>query len=198
LLRDDIYEVGPDGLPRLGEAEPAFEAANVLRCGRDLFYQVSTSGNELGRIWLESVLAPQGYRVHPVRDVYAYTHLDSTISLLRPGLVLLNPERVTEENLPEPLRGWDRIWCPPMRVSAAPVAEHPLSSVWLGMNLLMVTPELAIVDAGQHELIKELERHHIDVLPRTLRHGQSLGGGFHCVTLDTVRDAPADVDYFSR
>ncbi|WP_329057966.1 inosamine-phosphate amidinotransferase 1 [Amycolatopsis sp. NBC_01480] len=196
-LRDELYEIGVDGLPALGEQEPAFEAANVLRCGLDLFYQVSSSGNEFGRIWLESVLAPRGYRVHPVRDVYPFTHLDSTISLIRPGLVLLNPERVTEHTIPSALRGWDRIWCPAMRELRTHSTAHPLSSPWLGMNLLMVSPELAIVDAAQPDLIAALEQRGVGVLPHTLRHGQALGGGFHCVTLDTIRDAPSGVDYFA-
>jgi len=56
------------------------------------------------------------------------------------------------------------------------------------MNLLMVGPGLAIADAGHPELLRELERHGIDVLPHRLRHARVLGGGFHCVTLDIVRD----------
>jgi hypothetical protein len=69
---------------------------------------------------------------------------------------------------------------------------HPLGSAWIGMNLLMVSPELAIVDAEQHGLIRTLEDHGIEVLPRRLRHARLLGGGFHCVTLDTVRDGGAE------
>lgn len=196
-LLDDMYLLDGDGLPALGEQEPAFEAANVLRCGRDLFYQVSTSGNELGRLWLEGVLRLNGdYRVHALRGLYSHTHIDSTIAFIRPGLVLLNPERVTDDNLPAPLRGWDKIWCPPLRSEDQLATSHPLSSAWIGMNLLMVTPELAIVDADQSELIAILENRGVDVLPLRLRHSRVLGGGFHCVTLDTVRDG-ASMDYFS-
>nr|WP_223840503.1 recombinase family protein [Saccharopolyspora pogona] len=73
-LRDELYTIGGDGRPRLGESEPTIEAANVLRCGRDLFVQISGSGNELGYRWLETVLRQLGdYRVHPVRDVYTGT-----------------------------------------------------------------------------------------------------------------------------
>jgi N-dimethylarginine dimethylaminohydrolase len=64
------------------------------------------------------------------------------------------------------------------------------------MNLLMVSPELAIVDADQTDLIKAMERHGVSVLPHALRHARALGGGFHCVTLDVVRDGGLD-DYFS-
>lgn len=190
-LRDELYPLNDCGQPMLGETEPVFDAANVLRCGRDLFYLVSGSGNELGRIWLETTLAPFGnYRVHPIRNVYPHTHIDSTISLIRPGLVLLNPARVTEQALPAPLRSWEQLWCPPMSDTAPPATGHPLSSEWIGMNLLMVRPDLAIIDAAQHTLIEALQRRGVDVVPHTLRHARVLGGGFHCVALDLRRDAP--------
>ncbi|GAB3209567.1 hypothetical protein GCM10027294_24480 [Marinactinospora endophytica] len=91
-LRDELYEYDERGRPVLGEAEPAFEAANCLRLGRDVFYQVSRSGNRMGFRWLESTLRLLGeIRLHPLVGLYEGTHIDSTIALLRPGLVLLNP-----------------------------------------------------------------------------------------------------------
>lgn len=195
-LDDALYEYDEGGAPVLGESEPVFEAANCLRLGRDVFYQVSRSGNELGLRWLESTLGLLGdVRVHPLRDLYQGTHIDSTITLLRPGLVLLNPARVTPETIPASLGRWDVIWCPPMQDGPTAV-PHTLSTPWVGMNLLMVDPETAIVDAAQPELIRVLERHRITVVPRTLRHSRVLGGGFHCVTLDTVRDGGPE-DYLA-
>ncbi|GAA1270911.1 amidinotransferase [Kitasatospora nipponensis] len=211
-LRDELFEFDEDGLPLLGESEPVFDAANVLRLGRDVFYQVSRSGNELGLRWLESTLGLLGdLRLHPLRGIYGYTHIDSTIALLRPGLVLLNPERIRPDTVPEALRGWDVLWCPPAEAVAqapaepaggpAPEAlggapEHTLSESWIGMNLLMVNPETAIVESGQRGLIKQLEHAGITVLPHRLRHSRVLGGGFHCVTLDTRRDGGPE-DYLS-
>lgn len=192
MLRDDLFPLDGHGRPTLGETEPVFDAANVLRCGRDLYYLVSSSGNELGRRWLQTTLAAFGdYRVHPIRGVYPHTHIDSTISLIRPGLALLNPARITDPAvLPEPLASWEHLWCPPM--TGTPVAGvHPLSSEWIGMNLLMVRPDLAIVDAAQYELIAALNGRGVDVVPHSLRHARVLGGGFHCVTLDVRRDATA-------
>jgi len=187
-LRDELFWVDKQGLPRLGELEPVFEAANVLRCGRDIFYQVSSSGNELGMRWLDNVLQLYGdFTLRPLRGIYDLTHIDSSIAILRPGLVLLNPERVNEANLPESFSRWDILWCPPMADPPTAI-RHPLSSRWIGMNLLMVSPELAIVDRRQRALIQELERRAITVLPHSLRHSRVLGGGFHCVTLDLVRD----------
>jgi glycine amidinotransferase/scyllo-inosamine-4-phosphate amidinotransferase 1 len=187
-LADDLFSLDAEGLPLLGELEPVFDAANVLRFGRDVIYQVSRSGNEMGLRWLESMLRLVGdIRIHPIRNVYGYTHIDTTITLLRPGLVLLNPERLTPETIPAPFRGWDVLWSPPIR-DIPSVVRHPLSAPWLGMNLLMVSPDLAIVDGDQPDLIAALEKRAITVLALRLRHSRVLGGGFHCVTLDIVRD----------
>ncbi|MFJ8043353.1 inosamine-phosphate amidinotransferase 1 [Kitasatospora sp. NPDC096147] len=197
-LADGLFPLDPDGLPLLGETEPVFDAANVLRLGRDVFYQVSRSGNELGLRWLESTLGLLGdLRVHPLRDIYGYTHIDSTIALLRPGLVLLNPERITPDQVPAAFRDWDVLWCPPADPTAdGPAPEHSLSESWISMNLLMLAPDLAVVESGQHRLIAALERAGITVLPHRLRHSRVLGGGFHCVTLDIRRDGGME-DYLS-
>jgi elongation factor P--beta-lysine ligase/N-dimethylarginine dimethylaminohydrolase len=195
-LRDELYPLDEHGRPTLGEDEPAFDAANVLRAGQDLYYLVSGSGNEAGLRWLQTTLSALGdYRVHPIRGVYPHTHIDSTIALIRPGLALLNPARISDPALlPEPLRSWDHLWCPPMAPSGPPAASSgrpALSSEWIGMNLLMVRPDLAIVDAAQRELAAALQRRGVEVIGHSLRHARALGGGFHCVTLD-LRRSPLD------
>ena len=183
-LSDEIYSQSNDTLS-LRNLEPVFDAANVLRAGKDLFYLVSDTGNEIGAMWLQRALDAE-YNVHLCRDLYSGVHIDSTIALLRPGLVLLNGERVTEKNLPAPLLKWDKIFCTDI-VDSGFEGNRPLSSPWVGMNLFMINPGLAAVDCLQTQLIKTLESHGIDVLPVRLRHARTLGGGFHCVTLDTER-----------
>jgi glycine amidinotransferase len=192
-LADDLYSVDESGRPQLGESEIAFEAANVLRLGKDILYQVSTSGNEAGLRWLERTAHRFGdVRVHPLRGAYGYTHIDSTIAILRPGVVLLNPERIRPEAVPDIFKHWDMVWCPP----PVPSSNDPfaLSSPWIAMNLLMVTPEIAVVDAAQTELHTVLERRGINVIPHRMRHQATLGGGIHCVTLDIRRDGGL-IDY---
>jgi N-dimethylarginine dimethylaminohydrolase len=44
-----------------------------------------------------------------------------------------------------------------------------------------------VVDKDQTALIKLIEKHGVDVIPLKLRHSKMLGGGFHCITLDTRR-----------
>ncbi|MYW28514.1 inosamine-phosphate amidinotransferase 1, partial [Streptomyces sp. SID2119] len=184
-LTDAMYEpTAPPG-ERLRNLEPAFDAANVLRFGTDLLYQVSDSGNLLGARWLQAAVGDQ-YTVHPCEGLYTSTHIDSTIVPLRPGLMLVNPSRVNERNLPAFLRGWDRIVCPEL-TDTGYVGDHPRSSVWIGMNFLVIAPGKAIVDKRQTVLIRELERHGVEVIPAQLTHSRTLGGGFHCVTLDVRR-----------
>ncbi len=183
-LADESYlETGAKHV-RLGNLEPAFDAANVLRMGEDLLYLVSSTGNELGCQWLQSILGSR-YRVHPLHDLYVDTHIDSTITLLRPGLVLINSDRVPKHKLPAVFKNWDVLWSP--EVVDIGYTGQPYATKWIGLNFLMVNPNLAIVDKNQLPLIKALESHRIEVIPLELRHARTLGGGFHCVTLDVVR-----------
>jgi N-dimethylarginine dimethylaminohydrolase len=168
----------------IDESEPLFDAANVLRCGRDLLYLVSDSGNHLGSHWLRQTLGSD-YRVHPLDRLRNTIHIDTTIVIPRPGLAFVPAPYVSRENLPAILRGWDVVYVDDVSDHAATATA--LSSKWVGLNFFMVNPSLAIVDKHQESLIKELERRAISTLPLELRHARALGGGFHCVTLDVRR-----------
>ena len=72
-------------------------------------YLVSSSGNELGAKWLQSVLGNE-YRVHTTKDIYRSSHIDSTVMCLKPGLVLLNSARVTEKNCPKIFDKWEKLY----------------------------------------------------------------------------------------
>lgn len=182
-LLDGVYRP-PGARFAIGEDEPLFDAANVLRIGRDILYQVSASGNVAGARWLQRALGSE-YRVHPLDDLYDSTHIDSTITLVRPGLVVVNARRISRATLPALFHGWDVVWLDDIIDIGWSV--YPVASAWIGMNFLMLDPGLAVVDARQLPLIHELERRRVDVLPLPLRHARVLCGGFHCVTLDVRR-----------
>jgi hypothetical protein len=76
---------------------------------------------------------------------------------------------------------------PAVAPSAVSSGRPALSSEWIGMNLLMVRPDLAIVDDAQRDLALALQRRGVEVIGHTLRHARALGGGFHCMTLDLRR-----------
>ncbi len=191
-LPDSMYDRRVLGVPTLRDDEPAFDAANVLKMGRDLLYLVSNTGNVAGARWLQEFLGDK-YRVHLLRDVYAFQHVDSTVLPLRPGLVLVCPARIREGRLPEFFRGWDRIYAPDPVETECDQAWGPASK-WLALNCLSLSPELIVVEARQTGLMRTLERHGIDVLPVQMRHARTLGGGPHCVTLDLVREGTLE-DY---
>lgn len=185
MLKDDSYQRTDLSKLTLTEREPVFDAANILRSNNDILYLVSNTGNKLGAKWLQNLLGDQ-YKVHILENMYSYSHLDSTIALLREGLCLLNPERVNENNMPEMLKSWDKIWSPPM----VDIGYHKVerASLWVGINLLSVDENTVIVDNRQTELIKELKKYKIDALDCQIRHSRTLGGSFHCVTTETLRD----------
>jgi len=187
-LSDDSYDEDADREHKsLRNHEPVFDAANVLRANDDLLFLESNSGNAMGAEWLRHALGPR-YRMHLLRGIYSYMHLDSTISLLRPGLALLNPRRLNVNNLPSFFAGWRILWCPdPIDVGFYPPYEH--ASQWVGMNLLMLDEHTAIVEQTQLPLIRMLEAEGIGVVPVPVRHARTLGGAVHCVTLDLQRDA---------
>jgi N-dimethylarginine dimethylaminohydrolase len=188
MLLDSLFEVDLNK-PTPRNDEPAFDAANVLRLGQDLIYLVSGTGNEMGGQWLQTILG-DAYRVHFLKDVYYGSHIDSTFVALRPGLMLCNPARVNDDTLPEILKQWNVIYSPPMENTDRYDADYLSKSIgsnWIDMNLLSINPNLVVVDQDQTALIKLLEKQGLDVIRLKLRHSKMLGGGFHCVTLDTRR-----------
>jgi N-dimethylarginine dimethylaminohydrolase len=188
MLLDSLFDVDLEK-PTPRNDEPAFDAANILRFGQDLLYLVSGTGNELGGQWLQTMLGDE-FRVHFLKDVYYGSHIDSTFVALRPGLILCNPARIDERTLPEFLKQWQVIYSPPMEGTDrydADYLSNSIGSQWIDMNLFSINPDLVVVDRDQTALIKLLEKQGIDVIPLKLRHSKMMGGGFHCITLDTRR-----------
>ena len=193
MLLDELFTNPNRENNGLLNSEIAFDAANILRLGKDILYQVSDSGNQLGGQWLRSVLG-NDYRVHQCINVYLGKHIDTTFTVVRPGLVVINPERVNNDNLPSLFKNWDKILCPePVDIG---YEGYPLSSIWIAMNFLVVNPELVIIDKRQVSLIKELEKRGVNVIGLQLRHARTLGGGFHCVTNDVRRSGLLE-NYFN-
>jgi N-dimethylarginine dimethylaminohydrolase len=188
MLLDSLFDVDMEK-PTPRNDEPAFDAANILRFGEDLLYLVSATGNEMGGQWLQSILGDK-FRIHYLKDVYYGSHIDSTFVALRPGLILCNPARINDDTLPEIFKQWEVIYSPPMENTDMHDADYKSKSIgsdWIDMNAFSINPNLVVVDKDQSALIKLLEKKGLDVIPIKLRHSKMLGGGFHCVTLDTRR-----------
>ena len=160
------------------------DAANICRLGDTWLFLESASGNRSAYEWLCSMFSKINIELC---NFYAGVHIDSTITPLREGLVMLNASRVTEENCPKALKDWEKIWITDDMIVAQDFYQYPYASKWIAMNMLVLDPETVIVDAAQTQLINILKSKAIDSIPLTLSHSRTLGGGFHCVTLDTRR-----------
>jgi N-dimethylarginine dimethylaminohydrolase len=189
-LLDSIYDRGLLPGPTLGNEEPVFDAANILKCNNDIIYLISNTGNKAGAEYLQKWLdenMKEKYKVHPIEDVYAFIHIDTTFVLIREGLVLVNPKRVNSTNLPKIFEKWDVIYSPEM-VETNCLEHWAEASPWLGMNTLSYDENTMIVEERQIPLMKELKKYGVDSIPVKMRHARTFSGGPHCVTLDTNRE----------
>ncbi len=162
-----------------------FDAANICRLGQDLLYLVSDSGNISGAKWLQQIL-PE-HKIHILDNIYSGVHIDSTISPIREGLVVLNADRINNNNLPTVFKNWDKIWIEGTNIIPQGFTNYPYASKYIALNFLTINPNLVICDPNQTYLRIELSKHKVETIGVELRHSRTLGGGHHCVTLDLVR-----------
>ncbi len=181
-----IVEEGYTGpIPENPLYEVMFDGAQVMRLGSDLIFNAATENHRMGMRWLARNLGSD-YTVHEVR--VADNHIDGKILPLRPG-TLLAREGVDLSSLPDELRKWDVIqyeWFD-QPVESEQDGVPFLASQSIGINVLSLDEERVVVQDIQGPLIKSLERAGFTPIPCRWRHGRSLGGGFHCMTLDIRR-----------
>jgi N-dimethylarginine dimethylaminohydrolase len=164
------------------ESDFILDAANVCRLGDNMLFLESASGNRKAYEWLCAQLPDVTIELC---NFYAGVHIDSTVVPLREGLVMLNASRVSFDKVPRVFDGWHKIWV--NEVVAQGFYEYPYASKWIAMNMLVVDPHTVICGRNQTDLIKTLKSYKFEVIPLELRHSRTLGGGFHCVTLDLER-----------
>ena len=179
------------------EEEPLFDAADVLRFGKDLVVQHGFTTNLKGIEWLRRHFS--AHRVHAVNfpgDPYPI-HIDATFTPIRPGLILNNPAR----RLPPEQRkmfednGWEIL------DAAQPAHNTPpplcYSSVWLSMNVLVLDPKTVCVEKSEIYQAEQMDRLGMEVIEVELRDAYAFGGGLHCCTADVHREGKCE-DYFPK
>ena len=179
------------------EEEPLFDAADILRFGKDLVVQHGFTTNLKGIDWLRRHF--KDHRVHAVNfpgDPYPI-HIDATFTPIKEGLIINNPQR----RLPKEQRklfednGWKII------DSAQPAHNSPpplcYSSVWLSMNVLVLDPKTVCVEKSEVYQAEQLDKLGMEVLPVELRDAYAFGGGLHCCTADVYREGDLK-DYFPK
>jgi glycine amidinotransferase len=179
------------------EKEPLFDAADVIRCGKDLFVQKSMVTNDAGIDWLRRHYPD--HRVHKVwyRE-HTPWHMDTTIIPLRSGLVLMNPVRTPLEKAQKELfekNDWEILEGP----AAVLEQKRPMTfcSIWLNINLLVLDPKTVCVEASETPVMELLDKHGMNVLPVHFYEVSPFGGGLHCATVDVYREGTLE-DYFPK
>ena len=171
------------------EFEPTFDAADFLRFGRDIIGQRSNVTNDFGIEWLRRCLGDE-YRVRIMDFDDAHPmHIDATIMPLKPGLMLVNPERAPRalaERMKRSLfKGWDLVEVP------RPVMpdDHCLymTSKWINMNVVSIDEERVLVEAEDAPMAKFFKNLGLKPIPVPFRHFNTFGGSFHCATCDVRR-----------
>lgn len=163
-----------------------FDAANICRLGDEgLIYLESCSATQEGGQWLQNNI---NVPVTQLYDIYDGSHIDTTIIPLREGLVLINADRIDVNSLPDILEEWDKIYVTDDMIEPMDNIEHNYASKWMAINMLSINPHSVIIDKNQTQLIKLLKIWGIESQPMQLRHARTLGGGFHCATLDIWRE----------
>lgn len=182
-LEEVIYRA--DTVHRMPRGERLImDAANVLRLNDKMLYLESVSGNYRAAHWLMQMFPD--IRIE-ICKFYSGVHIDSTIVPLREGLVMVNASRVDMHNLPNVFDDWEVIWVAEDDIVEQGFYQYPYASKWIALNMLVVDPTTVIVDKNQTKIIRMLENYNILPIPLELRHSRTLGGGFHCVTLDLLR-----------
>jgi len=165
------------------ENEVAFDAADFVRFGKDIFVQKSNVTNQMGIDWVARHIGSE-YTVHVVEfgDEHPM-HIDTTIVPLAPGKLLINPSWV--HKIPKPLSSWE--------ILKAPEPTKPFdsglyfSSDWLTMNILSIDEKHVIVEEQEQPLIDALIKWGFEPIPIPFRNFYPFGGSIHCATADIRR-----------
>jgi glycine amidinotransferase len=189
-LYDRHYRMPQAGEPLrylINEFEPVFDAADFVRCGRDLFVLRSNVTNYSGIEWLRRHLG-SGYRVHEIPSLCRQPmHIDTTFVPLAPGKVLVNPEYVDIPNLPPILKSWDVLIAPEPDPFTGINTQVSAVSKWCSINVLMLDEKRVMVHATQERLIKAFKDWGFEPITCPFHNYRPFGGSFHCATLDVRR-----------
>jgi len=170
------------------EFEPVFDAADFVRCGRDLFVQKSNVTNAMGIEWMRRHLG-NIYRIHEVESTCRTPmHIDSSFMPLAPGKLLVNPDYINVQRIPAMFKSWDIIVAPrPDPFPSGLSRFFAMTSSWISLNMLMLDPERPIVEKSQKSMIALLKKHGFQPIPCDFAYYIPFGGSFHCATLDVYR-----------
>lgn len=174
----------------INNSRPAFDTADFMRFGKTILGQFSHVTNQAGVDYVQRSL-PAGYKIEilEVNDPHAM-HIDATILPLREGLLVYNPHKVSEGALRKHavLANWD---LRPYPFTPKEPVDPPLymTSPYLSLNALVLDGKRVVVEASDQQTARWYESLGMKCILCPFKHVNSIGGSFHCATVDLVRDS---------
>jgi|TARA_B100000035_G_C21028440_1_gene567244 hypothetical protein len=190
-----------------------FHAANIVKCGKDLFHSQSGNkdikkgkGTEVGLEWLKRELGDE-FRWN---EVPVGGHCDGKIALLKPGVLMT----WNKDWVPDRLKNWDIIEADSetdlpkefenmrkQRFYKDFIDEY--FSHWTGqieetvfdVNVFSISEEAVICTGTNKDAFRRMEKQGITPIFWKFRHQYFWDGGVHCLTQDLVREGEQE-DYF--
>ncbi len=193
----------------------AFDAAQLLRIGKDIIFNITSYNHELWARWLQKLLdkLEPGAKIHKLYKLDD-NHIDGVLSVLRPGTFLVNNDygkrtylKNIKDYLPEKFKNWEIIFMGDseenndnLRNKLAPLDSKTTTYLQLCSirgsftNVLSIDENTIMVNEDAINTIRILEEKNFKIIPVRLRHCELYGGGLHCATLDIKRDG-GFIDY---
>ncbi|MBQ4132125.1 MAG: serine/threonine protein kinase [Desulfovibrionaceae bacterium] len=197
---------------QLTEVEPLWDGADGARAGKDIFWCCSSVCNRSGVDWLKRYFEARGIRLHPVQFDYRIRkswnpwHIDCEFTMVRPGLLILNPEMpVMTPEIHDLFRknDWEVInavgpnheYHADVSLLCAGTEGGMYGKSWISMNTFALGPNTICVEAHENDYMEQLNKMGIEVVPVPFDQVVPFGGSLHCNTLDIYRESSLN-DYF--
>jgi len=168
------------------EIEMMIDGANCVRFNDNIIINIANRNQYLGLLWFKKNFPKKNW--HPIYSL-CDNHLDSFIVPLCEGTLLLRNNAFFAQ-IPKFLKDWKIIY-PPKTTPQFPTYtanDTMLTSTYIDMNVLSIDGNKIICNTLYPELGELLYKEGFDPIPVQHRHRRIFAGGFHCFTLDLLRE----------
>ena len=176
--------------------EPMLDAPNIVQYNDVIFVAEVGANNQLGIEWIKRHRPDYTY-IHLDRRHF-HGHLDSHFCIVAPGKILTWHPR---EHFPEYFKDWtfiqldksyDMMKSGVQQLLDGRVQDEDFANTILSANSLVLDINTLAMEDGYKDgnlgIVKEIEKHGIDIVWVPLGYTHFFNHGITCVTLDLVRD----------
>lgn len=203
MPRHDRIDPDPLDSNNIPNRDPMFDAANIIKFGKDIFISGGGADNQLGYNWICRHFG-NDYRLHRFDQEKFAGHLDTHFAIIRPGLLLTY---YPKDFLPEYFHNWDIIYLDPAAdreisnqqiLYDEKIQDDDFVNTVVSTNILSIDQNtIMLLDHLKNNkyLLNQLERFGVEPLFVKFTYSHFFNQGLTCITLDTVRDTNGCIDY---